>query len=429
MKLQPYWLDSAPVFGGGSAGPVEGRVDVVVVGAGFTGLSAALALARTGASVVVLDADRVVGQASGRNGGHCNTGTAQDFGALTAQFGLARARAFYRSFVQAVDTVETVIADEGIDCDFVRPGKLKLAAKPEHFAKLARAYEILVKEVDQDVALVAPSRIRDEVGSDRYHGGLLSTRGAQMHMGRFGVGLAEAAARHGARIYEHAAVTGLKRLHGNAYEVTSARGTVRADKVLVATGSSQSGPFTFFERRMAPVGSFVLATAPIDPPVLDALLPKRRSYVTTKNIGNYFRTTPDNRLIFGGRARFAMSNPKSDAKSGRILRETLGQAFPELRDVAIDYCWGGLIDVTVDRLPRAGVHDGLYYSMGYSGHGTHMATHMGQVMAAMMSGTARDPAETAPWLDLPWREVPLQSGRKYFLPVIGAYYRLQDILH
>lgn len=139
MKLESYWLDTAPGFTEAAQGPVLGRADVVVVGAGFTGLSAALALARCGASVTVLESNRIVGEASGRNGGHCNSGLAHDFASLAGRIGLEQARAFYRAYNAAVDTVETVIGRENIDCDFVRAGKLKLAAKPEHYNKLVRA--------------------------------------------------------------------------------------------------------------------------------------------------------------------------------------------------------------------------------------------------------------------------------------------------
>ena len=195
MKLESYWLDTAPAFTSGAQGPVAGRADVVVVGAGFTGLSAALALAKRGASVVVLEAGRVVGEASGRNGGHCNNGLAHDFGTLAARIGLEQAREFYKAYVASVDTVESVIKQENIACDFARVGRLKLAVKPDHYDKLARACDLLRAEVDPHVEMVRADDIRTEVGSDQFYGGLLQKTSAQMHMGKFGVGLAHAAAR------------------------------------------------------------------------------------------------------------------------------------------------------------------------------------------------------------------------------------------
>jgi glycine/D-amino acid oxidase-like deaminating enzyme len=425
MKLDSYWLDTAPLFRDGQQGPVEGGADVVVIGGGFTGLSAALELGKRGIPVTVLEAGRVAGEASGRNGGQCNTGLAHDYAALAERIGADNARDFYRAYESAVATVASIVSEEQIDCDFFRGGKIKLAAKPQHFDKLARTYESLLRNVDSDVELIPPERIREEVGSDGFYGGLVQRNGAQMHMGKFGVGLAQAAARHGARIFEHTPVTGLKRLDGERYDVVTGRGTIRAGRVLVATGASQIGPLQWFRRRIAPVGSFIVVTEPLSTAQLDELLPKRRAYVTTRNIGNYFRATADNRLLFGGRARFAMSNPRSDEKSGRILRAGLASYFPELADVRLDYCWGGLVDMTADRLPRAGQHEGLFYSMGYSGHGVQMSVHMGRVMADVMFGAAT----RNPWRKLEWPAIPGHFGHAWFLPLVGAYYRLQDILH
>ena len=425
MKLAPYWLDTAPAFAGGRRGDVDARADVVIIGGGFTGLSAALALARRKASVVVLDAGRVAGEASGRNGGQCNSGLAHDYATLAAHLGPQRAKAYYRAHAEAVDAVESLTLDEAIACDFRRCGRLKLAAKPEHFEKIARAYEILRDEVDPNVVLVPPEAIRDEIGSDAFFGGMVQTTSAQLHVGRFGVGLAEAAAGRGARIHEHTSVTKLQRLSGRRYRVTTSRGTIDADQVLVATGATTHGPFGWFRRRIVPVGSFIVVTEPLDPAVLDRLVPRRRNYVTSKNIGNYFRVTPDNRLLFGGRARFAMSNPRSDLKSGTVLRAGLAEIFPELAEVRIDYCWGGLVDMSADRLPRAGEHDGLFYAMGYSGHGVQMAVGTGQAMAQVMAGHA----EANPWRDLSWPAIPGHFGKPWFLPLVGAYYRVQDALH
>jgi glycine/D-amino acid oxidase-like deaminating enzyme len=153
-------------------------------------------------------------------------------------------------------------------------------------------------------------------------------------------------------------------------------------------------------------------------------MPGRRTMTTTKHIGNYFRLSPDNRLIFGGRARFAISGPASDARSGRILERAMRSVFPQLAGTRIDYCWGGLVDMTADRLPRAGEHEGLHFAMGYSGHGVQMAVHMGQVMAAMMGGR---PAAN-PWRGMPWPAIPGHFGKPWFLPIVGAWYRVKDLL-
>ncbi|PTM42116.1 FAD-binding oxidoreductase [Bosea sp. 124] len=425
MKLEPYWLASAPRFSSGSSAPVAGKVDVAIVGGGFTGLSAALALAKAGASVAVLEAGRVVGEASGRNGGHCNNGLAHDLGGLAASIGIERAGALYRAFDAGVDTVEALVASEGIDCDFTRTGKIKLAAKPGHFAKLEKSAELLQATVEPDLVVVRPGDTRSEIGSDGFHGGLVFPRSAHMHMGRFGVGLADAAARAGAAIHEDAAVTGLARLNGQAHRVVTARGTLEAKQVLLATGASRQGPFAWLRRRIVPVGSFIIATEPLSVERAASIMPTRRTATTTMNIGNYFRLTPDNRLIFGGRARFALSSPTSDARSGAILLARMLELFPQLAGVGIDYCWGGLVDMTSDRLPRAGERDGVFYALGYSGHGTQMSVHMGQIMARVMGGDVG----ANPLAGLDWPVVPGHFGPPWFLPLVGLYYRYQDWRH
>lgn len=425
MKFLPYWQDTAPRFANASAEPLEGSFDVAVVGGGFTGLSAARAFAKAGATVAVLEAGEVVSEASGRNGGHCNNGLARDLAAVAAELGLERSIALYKAFDSAVDTVESVVRDEAIDCDFRRSGKIKLAAKPEHFASLAKSYEFLAKHVEPDALLVTPQECRNEIGSDLFYGGIVYPRSAQMHMGRFGCGLANAAVRHGARIFEHAPVITLERLNGYAHRVGTPRGHIEAKQVLLATGTSRRGPFSYLRRRIIPIGSFIIVTEPLRAYVSASIMPTRRTATTSKHIGHYFRLTPDNRLIFGGRARFALSDPQSDAKSGRILEKQMVQLFPEMKGTRIDYCWGGLVDMTADRLPRAGENNGLFFAMGYSGHGVQMSVHMGQAMAKAMGGDA----SANPLAGLEWPAIPGHFGPPWFLPFVGAYYRVLDRLH
>jgi glycine/D-amino acid oxidase-like deaminating enzyme len=424
MKLESFWTDSTTPYEGRSDA-LPHKADVVVVGGGFTGLSAARSLAMRGARVAVLEAGVVAAEASGRNGGHVNNGLAVDYATVAARVGPTQAAAWYRAYDDAVDTVEHIVREEGIACDFLRHGKLKLASRPAHYEALARGFERLRREADSEVELVPPQRVHEEIASGGFAGGLLYKKSAQMHMGQFGRGLAEAAARRGALIFDHTPVERLQRLRGQAYRVHTSRGTVDADQVLVATGATRHGAFSsfsFWRRRIVPIGSFIIVTEPLGAQLAQALLPQRRTYTTTDTLHNYFRLTPDNRLVFGGRARFALSSPRSDAKSGHVLRAQLVQMFPQLRDVRIDYCWGGIVDMTQDRLPHAGEKDGLYYSMGYSGHGTQMSVHMGECMARVMAGDVA----ANPWRNNPWPAIPGHFGPPWFLPAVGLYFQIKN---
>ncbi|WP_324699899.1 FAD-binding oxidoreductase [Novosphingobium sp. RL4] len=422
MQIKPYWTDTRTPFSSAREGRVPARASVVVVGGGFTGLSAARTLAMRGIDTVLVEAGEVAAAASGRNGGHCNNGTASDLAGLAASLGLEEAKRLYGLYDSAVDFVEETVRGEAIDCDFVRNGKIKLAAKPSHVDGLKRAGEFLARHVEPDLVFLDRAALQGEVRSDAFHAGIVMPRGAQMHMGRFGVGLAEAAARHGAAIFENAPATGIERLAGGRHRVTTPKGNVTADAVFLATGPSLQGPFRWIRRRTIPMGSFIVATEPLSETQVAATMTGRRNCVTSKNIGNYFRLTADNRLIFGGRARFALSDPASDAKSGAILRRALAKIFPALAEIGIDYTWGGVLDMTPDRLPRAGVHDGLHYAVGLSGHGAQFSGFIGDRMARLIAGEA----DANPLDGKAFKPIPGHIGPPWFLPFVGAWYRFLD---
>jgi glycine/D-amino acid oxidase-like deaminating enzyme len=423
MRLVPYWLDTAEPFSGGASEPLEGQTDVVVIGAGFTGLAASIALARKGAQVTLLERDRVGWGASGRNGGMCTTGLAIGFLTAVKRYGLATAETYFRSYCDAIDTVERLVTEEEIDCHFKRTGKINLACKPAHYEQMARIHETLAG-IGYDTALVPRSDLRSEIGSDHYHGGIVDHRGAGLHVGKLAQGLARAAHGRGVRIHEQTEVTGLNRISGHEHEVATANGTVRAKQVLLATGSTTGRAFKHFQKRILPVGSFIIVSEPLSAETADELLPTRRMASDSRNLIYYFRITPDQRLLFGGRAKFSASDPREDVSSRLILEKGMLEVFPQLRGTSIDYCWGGLVDMTMDRMPHAGEHDGLYYSMGYSGHGVQMSTYMGVQMAEVMGGNAKANV----WRDLPWSQIPCYGGTPWFLPAVGVYYRAMDVL-
>ena len=422
MKFSSYWLDTAPEGSlERSKTSVEGGTEVAVIGGGLTGVVAALHLARRGANVHLFEQHTVGFGASGRNGGMATTGMSIGIRDAVAKMGFDKAASLYRTYGQAIDLIEKLVMEEGIDCDFARPGKLILASKPAHVQGFEKTAELLNSRLGVETHLVPKSELRREIGSDAFHGGMVDSKSASLHVGKYIRGLGEAAERAGVTIHEDAPVLTLTKL-GSGHELETPRGRIQANQVLLATGAYTRRPFRWHQVRIAPVGSFIIATEPLDASVCDDLLPTRRVTSDSKNLLNYFRITPDNRLLFGGRARFAMSNPQSDEKSGKLLRDAMVHIFPQLTGAKVDYCWGGLVDMTLDRMVKAGQHDGVYYSMGYAGHGVQMATYMGRQMAEYMSGVP----EANIWRDFEFRRIPGHFGPPWFLPVAGAYYKFKD---
>ncbi len=422
MQFKPYWHDTTPPFTAAEQSPPEGHYDVAIIGGGFTGLSAALHLAKAGSRVALFETEQVGSGASGRNGGHLNNGLAHSFIAAKQHLGADRAKALYKAFDASIDAIEHIVEQENIDCAFRRAGKLKLASKPAHFDGLARNFEAIHAEVDTDTALLRRDELAGEVGSNAFHGAMLSKKSAMMHMGRYVTGLASAAARHGTVIFENTPVLERTKPDGR-HHITTSRGHVTADTVIVATGAYTSDNFSYFRKRIIPVGSFIIATRPLTQDEIATTMPGNRTYVTSMNIGNYFRLAPDNRMIFGGRARFSTtSDQRSDAKNGAILRASMAQIFPHLAKIEIDYCWGGLVDMTQDRYPRAGFADGVFYAMGYSGHGAQMSTQMGIYLADAILGRG----DHNPGANLEWPTIPGYSGKPWFLPLVGLYYKFLD---
>lgn len=422
VEWESYWLATAPVPGDYSRTELPGTVDVAIVGGGLTGLSAAIHLAVKDGSVAVLERHTFGWGASGRNGGMCTTGASIGYLSLVQRYGQDRANKLYATYTDAVDLVEEIVTRERIDCDFKRTGKLSLAAKPEHFRAFEKTHLALAKNMGYQTTLVSAGDLADEIGTHAYAGAIVDERAAGVHVGKLVRGFVPVAERMGVGLYERAAVESVRRVDSGRFEVTTSRGTLQASQVLVATDGYTDRAVPRFRRRIIPVGSFVIVTEPLDPDLVDRLMPTRRMASDSWHLTHYFRITPDNRMLFGGRAHYALSGPKADQKSARILRRDLVRIFPELRDARIAYAWGGDVGFTFDRIPHAGEDQGIYFSLGYCGHGVQMATYMGRVMAEVMDGHP----EANPWRDFKFPLVPGHVGPPWFLPFADIYYRLMD---
>jgi len=399
------------------------RVDVAVIGAGFTGLSAARVLAKRGARVAVLEAHTLGWGASSRNGGMVLTGLKLGVDTLRAKYGREAARRMFAASVASIDCVEQIVKEEGIQCDLVRSGHLEVACKPAHYEHFAKAAEIMAREYNHQVRLVPKSELRSEIGSDTYHGGLVDEASAGLNPARYVAGLARAAERAGALLYDQAQVERVER-DGADFCLTTARGKLRAREVLVATSGYTGSATPQLRRKIIPIGSFIIATEVLPEALAREVSPRGRMIFDSKNFLYYFRLTPDRRMLFGGRAAFFPETPTTVRDSAEILRQGMLSVYPQLRDVGVEYVWGGTLDFAFDRMPHAGQLAGLHYALGYAGHGVAMATYLGTKLGERLAGGASDnPFEGVPF---PGAPLGLYDGRPWFLPFAWAWYKFLD---
>ncbi len=273
MKFSSYWLDTAPKDClERSQTSVEGRTEVAVIGGGLTGVVAALHLARSGAKVDLFEQNTVGFGASGRNGGMATTGMSIGIRDAVAKLGFDTAVRLYGAYTEAIDLIEKLVTDEHIDCDFARAGKLNLASKPAHYQGFEKTHELLTTRLGVETQLVPKTELRREIGSDAFHGAMVESKSAGLHVGKYIRGLGEAAERAGVTIHEQAPVRRLTKI-GSGHELETPRGRMQAEQVLLATGAYTRRPFYWHQVRIAPVGSFIIATEPLDASVCDDLLP------------------------------------------------------------------------------------------------------------------------------------------------------------
>lgn len=402
--------------------------DVAIVGAGLTGLSAALALAKRGARVKVLEAHDAGWGASSRNGGMVLSGLKPTPHKLVARFGLDEARRLDAASIDAIDFVERLVRAEHIECDFVRCGHCALASKPSHYEDFAREAALVTQRFGRRVQLLAREDLRAEIGSSAYFGGLADEASAAVNPAKLVRGLAQAAQRAGVAIHERTPVMRMNRTTNGArgFSVTTERGDLHARDVIVATGAYTGAEWPWLRRRIIPIGSYIIATEPLPEALARELSPRGRMLYDSKRFLHYFRLTPDRRMLFGGRASFVPESERAIAESAEILRRDMIAVFPHLRETPVEYVWGGTIDFTSDMLPHAGVIDGIHYAAGYAGHGVAMATYLGAKIAAKLAGERDD----SPLLRLPFPAPPLGVHRSIpaLVPAVGAWYRLLDMV-
>jgi glycine/D-amino acid oxidase-like deaminating enzyme len=413
------WTETAPLLRL-PASSLPSSTDVAVIGGGYTGLSAGRTLALRGTDVTVLERHTMGWGASGRNGGFVLPGYKPEMEELDRKLGSKRTAGMFRLTLDAIRYLETIISEEKVNCDFVHCGAVTLAAKPGHLRALRESGRFLRERLGYETELLGPAETGKEIGSNRYHGALLDPGGCSLQPAKYVQGLAAGAYRAGARLVEHADVTSIRRVAGG-FEVGTSLGTVRARELLAATNGYTPPALSVLRRRVIPIGSYQIATAPLAPDLARRLIPRGRVFSDTKNLLYYFRLSPDGRMVFGGRASFT---PTGIRRSAAILRAGMREVFPQLAEARIEFAWSGKVAYPIDHLPHAGRLDGMHYSMGYCGHGVALATYLGHRMGEVIAGVGDVPdLGTARF-----RAIPLYNGVPWFLPLVGGYYRARDCI-
>ena len=404
----------APVV---AAGPLPASADVVVVGGGYAGLAAAHRFAEHGRSVVVVEAHPFSTGASTRSGGMVIPELKAGPGALQSTYGDLGTR-MYAAVNEAFDWTEQLIADEHIDCDYERTGQLFLAHN-EVSHRAIRDAAADHQAHGEDVHFLESEGLRSEIGSSAYRAGMVIGRTGGLQPAKFHAGMLRRCINVGVQLHDRTRALAITDDGPGAHTVTTDRGSVRAHLVFVATNATADSLLPDLQRRVLPVGSFIIATEVLDPTLAHSVSPRNRMLVDSKNLLFYWRLTPDGRLAFGGRRSLRSTTV---AEAADFLYDSMVGVYPQLSDIAIDAAWGGEVALTIDRLPHVGSFGRVGYASGCNGSGVALMPWLGMRMADAMLGEAEAP----PFIDLHHRPVPLSRWRQYWTPLVGTWFRMHD---
>jgi glycine/D-amino acid oxidase-like deaminating enzyme len=429
IKESNYWLESVPEAAKGSTGPLPENVDVAIVGGGFCGLSAARTLTKRGVRAGLLEAETFGWGASSRNGGMVLTGMKLPVPTLIGRYGREAVQRMYAASLEGIELVEQIVREEGIDCHFSRCGHLEVACKQAHFDAYAEAAAQIQREFHHELRIVSENELQAEIGSDIYFGGMVDETSAGLNPAQYVSGLAKAAQRAGACLFDHTRVMRVSpqlSAGTRTFRLETSRGNLAAKEVILASGAYTTGATPALRKKIVPIGSYIIATEVLAEDLARELSPRGRMIYDSRHFLYYYRLTPDNRMLFGGRAAFFPESESTVRESAELLRQGMIGVYPQLRDAKVEYMWGGTLDFAFDVMPHSGKLDGQYFAAGFAGHGVAAATWMGAKLASVICGDADDNPFSR--IAFPGAPLGLRSGNTWALPLAGMYYRVLDWL-
>jgi len=420
-SLRPYWHDEA----GFSPLPekqkwLPDQTEILIIGGGLTGLSAALSLARAGKKVVIVDAKQIGDGASSRNGGLLGPSFHKlGLQGLINRFGDETATEIMRESIAGFNWLLDFINTEKIECQLKRCGRFRGALQAKHLTAMQHQADAITRVIDYPVSIVSKQQQHNEVGSSKYQGGIIYHADASLNPARLVREILSRVSTAGAQIFSHTKVTGIKQTF-SGFDVSVGSHVIQTQTVLVTTNGYTDDVFAELKRRILPIRSSMIATGKLSESRVKSVSPKLRTHGGTDRLVFYYRPSPDGRhLLFGGRALDYADKPQEYTK---FLYTNMTRLFPQLKDVEISHAWSGLVAYTFDHMPHIGELNGMYYAMGYCGSGVARATYLGNKIAQKILKTGGE----TPFANFPFESRFMYKGTPWFMPALLRWHNFAD---
>ncbi|MCY4228804.1 MAG: FAD-binding oxidoreductase [Gammaproteobacteria bacterium] len=418
---KPYWWERTPRPDIQDS-PLPKSSDVVILGSGYTGLSAAIQTTRHNLQTVVIDAEHAGWGCSTRNGGQISTSIKSSYPELCRQFGKDQATALIKTGKESLQWVEDFVQENSIDCDYQNAGRFHGAHSPREFQNMCKTLDETPESLRKGCYTVNIEQQAAETGSNYYYGGKVDPACSSIDPARYHQGMLNTAIQQGCQIIAHTRGLSIQK-KGGVFHVSTTKGMIRAREVIVATNGYTGNSTPWMQKRVIPIGSYIIATEPLPRDTINQLLPTNRVITDTLKLVVYYRTCPERkRILFGGRVLIRETEPSISAPK---LRELMLNRFPSLSDIRISHSWMGFVAYTFDKLPHLGIYDGVHYCMGYCGSGISLSSYLGAKTGLKVAG---QPGHESPLDKHEFKGRFYYRGNPWFLKPSVFYYRTRDQL-